>query len=409
MSLPKLIANDLCRGESTSALNFDRFCKVGDTLVSVSGIPVNALPNSSLQDIVMGDPLSTVRLGFERSDKMTGRMFVYEISLQREEGTREECPRTTGEAAAAAIELDMSPHTKSPPPMFVGVEKHSNLNDKIAHMDMDTMQNSRQSSARRLELESFSRTSSAQEKNVSSSARRAHAVSPWPTPLSARSFSTNPMDSGEGSLPTDISITLSKSSVDPYSVLSRRNHENMLAMAAEIDVLKNELVATRGEANESKIRASEADERAKMELARSKSEEKLRRDAMQREQGIYQQWVEEQERRKEAERTAEALSNDFSRRGDTIKALESQMQSIVKSEDALKAHILKLENEARDSASKNWTLEDENRKLSQVLQRTNKEFQETKASAEELQKVDEELQKADEQLKAMTKKLQVAY
>jgi hypothetical protein len=403
MRIPKRIANDLCRVESTSALNFDLFFKVGDTLVSVSGIPVNALPNSSLQDIVMGDPLSTVRLGFERSDKMTGRMFVYEISLQREEGTREECPRTTGEAAAAAIELDMSPHTKSPPPMCVGVEKHSNLND------MDTMQNSRQSSARRLELESFSRTSSAHEKNVSSSARRAHAVSPWPTPLSARSFSTNPMDGGEGSLPTDISITLSKSSVDPYSVLSRRNHENMLAMAAEIDVLKNELVATRGEANESKLRASEADERAKMESARSKSEEKLRRDAMQREQGIYQQWVEEQEKRKEAERSAEALSNDFSRREDKIKALESQMQSIVKGEDALKAHILKLENEARDSASKNWTLEDENRKLSQVLQRTNKEFQETKASAEELQKVDEELQKADEQLKAMTKKLQVAY
>ena len=120
MRIPKRIANDLCRVESTTALNFDLFFKVGDTLVSVSGIPVNALPNSSLQDIVMGDPLSTVRLGFERSDKMTGRMFVYEISLQREEGKREECPRTTGEAAAAAIELDMSPHTKSPPPHVCG-------------------------------------------------------------------------------------------------------------------------------------------------------------------------------------------------------------------------------------------------------------------------------------------------
>jgi len=46
--------------------------KVGDTLVSVSGIPIRNMPHTSLHDLVMGQPLSSVRLGLERSDKMTG-------------------------------------------------------------------------------------------------------------------------------------------------------------------------------------------------------------------------------------------------------------------------------------------------------------------------------------------------
>ena len=47
------------------------------------------MPHSSLQDLVLGEPGSAVRLGLERSDKMTGRTFFYEISVLREEGTGE--------------------------------------------------------------------------------------------------------------------------------------------------------------------------------------------------------------------------------------------------------------------------------------------------------------------------------
>jgi hypothetical protein len=47
------------------------------------------MPHDSLHDLVMGEPSSQVRLGLERSDKMTGRTFFYEISLQREEGPSE--------------------------------------------------------------------------------------------------------------------------------------------------------------------------------------------------------------------------------------------------------------------------------------------------------------------------------
>ena len=38
-------------------------------------------------------------------------------------------------------------------------------------------------------------------------------------------------------LPAELSIALSKSAVDPYSVLGKRNQENMAAMAAEIEML----------------------------------------------------------------------------------------------------------------------------------------------------------------------------
>jgi len=38
--------------------------------------------------------------------------------------------------------------------------------------------------------------------------------------------------------PAELSLALSKSSVDPYSVLGKRNQENMAAMAAEIEMLQ---------------------------------------------------------------------------------------------------------------------------------------------------------------------------
>ena len=54
-----------------------------------AGISIQNMTHDSLHDLVMGEPSSQVRLGLERSDKMTGRTFFYEISLQREEGPSE--------------------------------------------------------------------------------------------------------------------------------------------------------------------------------------------------------------------------------------------------------------------------------------------------------------------------------
>ena len=56
-----------------------------------AGISIQNMAHDSLHDLVMGEPSSQVRLGLERSDKMTGRTFFYEISLQREEGPSEVC------------------------------------------------------------------------------------------------------------------------------------------------------------------------------------------------------------------------------------------------------------------------------------------------------------------------------
>ena len=69
------------------------------------------------------------------------------------------------------------------------------------------------------------------------------------------------------------------------------------------------MTAARAEANEFKIRATEADETAKLEAARRESEEKLRMDASEREKKIYQQWVDEHEVRKEAEIKMEKVCN----------------------------------------------------------------------------------------------------
>ena len=231
--------------------------KVGDALVSVSGVSVHNMPQSSLQDIVMGEPASTVRLGLQRSDKMTGRTFFYEISVQREEGAGE--VPGLGEAAAAAVELDLSPKACSqsyPGSSVTALERSVEYfpgqdssrfhaeNTPASSMpssasrkpDADSVTSSRQNSARRSEVESLSRQNSA---------RRAHTISPWPTPLSARGMTTAAVDEGEAANPMELSLALSKSAVDPYSVLGKRNQENLAAMAAEIEALQSHVAAAR--------------------------------------------------------------------------------------------------------------------------------------------------------------------
>jgi len=167
--------------------------------------------------------------------------------------------------------------------------------------------------------------------------------------------------------PAELSLALSKSSVDPYSVLGKRNQENIAAMAAEIEMLQGEVATARAEANEMKIRATEADEMAKMEKMRRESEEKLRLDATEREKKVYQQWVDEHEVRKEAEINLEKMTQDHSRAENKVKSLMDENNRLSTEQSQFKAKIAKLENEARESTAKAWTMDDQNKKLTQSL------------------------------------------
>lgn len=77
-------------------------------------------------------------------------------------------PRTTDTSNTPLSSLTSLPHTRK--------------------LESESVPSSRQNSARRPEPESYSRQNSS---------RRPHAVSPWPTPLSARGLSTVPLDGGE--------------------------------------------------------------------------------------------------------------------------------------------------------------------------------------------------------------------
>ena len=77
-------------------------------------------------------------------------------------------PRTTDTSNTPLSSLSSLPHSRK--------------------LDSESVPNSRQNSARRQESDSYSRQNSS---------RRPHAVSPWPTPLSARGLSTAPLDGGE--------------------------------------------------------------------------------------------------------------------------------------------------------------------------------------------------------------------
>ena len=56
---------------------------------------------------------------------------------------------------------------------------------------------------------------------------------------------TAAVDEGEAANPMELSLALSKSAVDPYSVLGKRNQENLAAMAAEIEALQSHVAAAR--------------------------------------------------------------------------------------------------------------------------------------------------------------------
>ena len=287
---------------------------------------------------------------------MTGRTFFYEIALQREDGP---CDAPgLGEAAAAAVELDLSPKILSNSHRSGNGAQVScaNSSDYLSAQDSKVRTLDNDSTPYTSNLSGFSsrRHEMIESRSVSgdsrqNSARRAQNASPWPTPLSARGLTTVPVDGGEASLPTELSLTLSKSSIDPYSVLHKRNQESMAVMASEIEVLQGQVAAARAEINNMQIRASEADEIAKIEVARRESEEKLRQDALERERLMHQQWAEEQEKRKEAEMIAEDFTNAKLRSEKKIKALEDQVDSLTTAESELKAKIIKLQHDARES------------------------------------------------------------
>ena len=150
-----------------------------------------------------------------------------------------------------------------------------------------------------------------------------------------------------------------------------------------------------------KIRVSEAEEKVRIETARKASEEKLRLDASDREQKMHQQWVDEHEKRKDAEMKAEEIVHQYGRTGDQISTLQAEVDSLAASEHTLKARLLKLENENRETNSKAAAFESENAKLGQRAERLRAEIMEVQAE-------NTAMHKKSAQLKEVTKKLEAA-
>ena len=138
-----------------------------------------------------------------------------------------------------------------------------------------------------------------------------------------------------------------------------------------------------------------------METARRVSEEKLRLDASEREKKMHQQWIDEHEQRRDAEIKAEEIVHQYSRTDSQISALKSEVDSLAASETKLKAKVLKLENENRETVSRAATLESENVKLQQKAERVRAELMEAQAE-------NAAMHKSAAQLKETTKKLEVA-
>ena len=237
-------------------------------------------------------------------------------------------------------------------------------------------------------------------KNVDSrqnSARR-NIISPWPTPLSARGGGAG-VEGGEGGMTAE-QLLLSKSSVDPYSVLHKKAQEGMIGMASEIEALQEQVASARAEANEMKIRGTEAEDRVRLETARREAEEKLRLDAAEREKQLYQQWVDEHEKRKRAEIVAEEIKHSRTRTENEIKTLLAQVDSLTIAEDELKTTLLKAKQEAREASAVIHKLEDENKKLSQNLERAQMELADVPANSVALEKMSAKLKETTKSLQA---------
>ena len=71
----------LIEKDGPAALN--GMVRVGDKLVGVGGEDVRSAVGERIRDLARGVPESTVRLGLERIDRITGRTFMYEINVQR--------------------------------------------------------------------------------------------------------------------------------------------------------------------------------------------------------------------------------------------------------------------------------------------------------------------------------------
>jgi hypothetical protein len=63
--------------------------KPGDALATIDGIEIHPDSIDLIRDLLIGDPGSMVRIGFERTDQWTNRIFFYEVDLKRKAETVE--------------------------------------------------------------------------------------------------------------------------------------------------------------------------------------------------------------------------------------------------------------------------------------------------------------------------------
>jgi hypothetical protein len=332
--------------------------RVGDVLASVSGVNVKGVPGDVLRDMLVGEPGSSVRVGFERTDRKTGRAFFYEVSLER----------------ALTAETDTAMPFMSEADMLGGTamlaeeeeEQQALLHDTIKETPAALPGNSAEPE------DPFSTPAEPTPLTAAVNERLRRTL--WNTPsTNARggmrpAFSAlntdsllasdlpAPPKSVEAIMGPSASTKFTRSSLDPYSVLDKKREGELGRLRSELDSVKADLLTARNEVKEARHEAYVEKERADHEEALRASEEKRRLDVTEREKKTYEAWVQEHEKLQESERLRAELdmqlaesSQALSRTEAQVKALTASCHSLGMQETELKAKALRLDQELRDS------------------------------------------------------------
>jgi chromosome segregation ATPase len=351
--------------------------RVGDLLASVSGVNVKGLPGDVLRDMLVGEPGSSVRVGFERTDKKTGRAFFYEVSLERAltVETESQVPFSVeeellGEPAMLAEEEE---------------ERQALLHDIIK----ETPAAFPGSSAEPEDPFSTPAEPTPLAAAVNERLRRTLWNTPSTNPrgMNRPGFSTLASDTSlAGDLPAppksveaimaaSSSAKLSRSSLDPYSVLDKKREGELGRLRAELESIKAELATARNEAKEARHEAYMEKERADHEASLRTSEEKRRLDVTEREKKTYEAWVQEHDKLQESERERAEIEMQLAEANQALSRVEAQTKALGASchslgmqESELKARALRLDQELRDSQAEMRSLQESTKHLREELE-----------------------------------------
>ena len=295
--------------------------KIGDALVTVSGSEVKRCSFETISQFLAGKPGSTVRVGLERADVVTNRIFFYEVDLRRKCSADETQPSSNWPTHTVddAAEYNSTTVSRDEPRN----SKHLAPNNADSSSFFARVKVGAPTTPRVIQTAPRRRISTINQGALST------PVSSGPaTP--ALSTSLDGLHALELVASSDFPATPAGADADQLEPTPPAAQPLLTehALRSELEALRSQL------AEEARRNARQLEEQAEHERALRSTEEARAAAALEREGRAMAMWKEEAERRREAEARADGCAERLARCEAQLRSTTPALEAATKEETA---------------------------------------------------------------------------